>query len=191
LKFAGQLLDEESGLHYNRFRYYDPQACCYLSPDPIGLAGGENTYGYVHNPLGWIDPLGLAACPLANAGKLKPPLAKPGEDLFVGTYSQVRGANIKSGLNPTHTPHHAIQNAVSPTTHARGITINMRKDLHELTWTYKKPFVRGLTNRQYLARDIVDLRTIFRNAGYSKDVVNRQLSELIKQNKALWKAMEL
>ncbi|ANI28423.1 hypothetical protein PL78_01015 [Yersinia entomophaga] len=67
----------------------------------------------------------------------------------------------------------------------------MRKDLHELTWTYKKPFVRGLTNRQYLARDIVDLRTIFRNAGYSKDVVNRQLSELIKQNKALWKAMEL
>ncbi len=191
LGFAGQLLDEESGLSYNRFRYYDPEAGCYLTPDPIGLAGGENPYAYVSNPLDGVDPLGLAACPLANAGKLKPPLAKPGEDLFVGTYSQVRGANIKSGLNPTHTPHHAIQNAVSPTTHARGITINMRKDLHELTWTYKKPFVRGLTNRQYLARDIVDLRTIFRNAGYSKDVVNRQLTELIKQNKALWKAMEL
>ncbi|CNE02222.1 YD repeat-containing protein [Yersinia nurmii] len=62
LKFAGQLLDEESGLHYNRFRYYDPQACCYLSPDPIGLAGGMNTYGYVHNPLSWVDPLGLAGC---------------------------------------------------------------------------------------------------------------------------------
>nr|WP_268872538.1 RHS repeat-associated core domain-containing protein [Yersinia nurmii] len=63
IKFAGQLLDEESELHYNRFRYYDPQACCYLSSDPIGLAGGENTYGYVHNPLGWIEPLGLAPCP--------------------------------------------------------------------------------------------------------------------------------
>ncbi|WP_205582791.1 EndoU domain-containing protein, partial [Yersinia sp. IP36721] len=51
------------GLHYNRFRYYDPQACCYLSPDPIGLMGGYNPYAYVHNPNNWIDPLGLAACP--------------------------------------------------------------------------------------------------------------------------------
>ncbi|ANI28418.1 type IV secretion protein Rhs [Yersinia entomophaga] len=69
LKFAGQLLDEESGLHYNRFRYYDPQACCYLSPDPIGLAGGLNLYAYVPNPLTWIDPLGLATCPpVGNAG---------------------------------------------------------------------------------------------------------------------------
>ncbi|OWF85734.1 hypothetical protein B4914_16750 [Yersinia entomophaga] len=64
LKFAGQLLDEESGLHYNRFRYYDPQACCYLSPDSIGLAGGMNLYAYVKNPLTWIDPLGLAGCNL-------------------------------------------------------------------------------------------------------------------------------
>jgi len=39
--------------------------------------------------------LGLAACRLSNTGKAKPPLAKPGEDLFVGTYSQVHGANIK------------------------------------------------------------------------------------------------
>ncbi|MDE1473217.1 HNH/ENDO VII family nuclease [Xenorhabdus bovienii] len=62
LKFAGQWLDEESGLVYNRFRYYSPVAGCYLSPDPIGLAGGENPYGYVHNPTGWVDPLGLAGC---------------------------------------------------------------------------------------------------------------------------------
>ncbi|MGY6038181.1 RHS repeat-associated core domain-containing protein [Aeromonas sp. AE23HZ002T15] len=54
--------DDESGLCYNRFRYYDPQGACYISPDPIGIWGGENNYGYVHNPLGWIDPLGLSAC---------------------------------------------------------------------------------------------------------------------------------
>ena len=62
LAFAGQQRDDESGLCYNRFRYYDPQGACYISPDPIGIWGGENNYGYVHNPLGWIDPLGLSAC---------------------------------------------------------------------------------------------------------------------------------
>ncbi|WP_162975271.1 RHS repeat-associated core domain-containing protein, partial [Yersinia sp. IP36721] len=51
---------------YNRFRYYDPQACCYLSPDPIGLAGGLNLYSYVPNPLTYIDPLGLAACSVSK-----------------------------------------------------------------------------------------------------------------------------
>ncbi|MCS2147573.1 RHS repeat-associated core domain-containing protein [Scandinavium manionii] len=61
LRFAGQYADEESGLHYNRFRYYDTETGQYLTPDPIGLLGGVNPYGYVHNPLGWIDPLGLAS----------------------------------------------------------------------------------------------------------------------------------
>ena len=62
LKFAGQQLDEESGLFYNRHRYYSPESGCYLTPDPIGLAGGMNPYAYVPNPLTWIDPLGLAGC---------------------------------------------------------------------------------------------------------------------------------
>jgi len=62
IRFQGQWYDEESGLHYNRFRYYDPGTGSYLCPDPIGLTGGTRSYGYVHNPLGWIDPLGLAGC---------------------------------------------------------------------------------------------------------------------------------
>ncbi|MDE9434303.1 RHS repeat domain-containing protein [Xenorhabdus bovienii] len=65
LKFAGQWLDEESGLVYNRFRYYSPVAGQYLTPDPIGLHGGENPYAYVENPTGWVDPLGLAGCGIA------------------------------------------------------------------------------------------------------------------------------
>ncbi|MDE9463414.1 PAAR domain-containing protein [Xenorhabdus bovienii] len=59
-QFAGQWLDDESGLVYNRFRYYSPVAGCYLTPDPIKLAGGENLYAYVPNPTGWVDPLGLS-----------------------------------------------------------------------------------------------------------------------------------
>ncbi|WP_187655746.1 RHS repeat-associated core domain-containing protein, partial [Xenorhabdus sp. PB62.4] len=60
LRFAGQFEDEESGLYYNRFRYYSPETGQYLTPDPIGLKGGLNPYGYVHNPSNWIDPYGLA-----------------------------------------------------------------------------------------------------------------------------------
>ena len=59
LRLPGQYFDEESGLHYNRYRYYDPHCARYISQDPIGLAGGENAYSYVANPISRIDPLGL------------------------------------------------------------------------------------------------------------------------------------
>ena len=59
IRFQGQWHDEESGLYYNRHRYYDPQQGRYISQDPIGLNGGTNLYGYVANPTGMVDPLGL------------------------------------------------------------------------------------------------------------------------------------
>ncbi|WP_447927012.1 RHS repeat-associated core domain-containing protein [Vreelandella sp. EE27] len=59
IRFQGQWQDEESGLYYNRHRYYDPQQGRYVSQDPIGLRGGTNLYGYVANPMGAVDPLGL------------------------------------------------------------------------------------------------------------------------------------
>ncbi|MCA7015034.1 DNA/RNA non-specific endonuclease, partial [Dickeya dadantii] len=68
LAFAGQLRDSESGLCYNRFRYYDPAGGCYVSPDPIGVLGGESNYGYVSNPMSWVDPFGLAKCPTLTHG---------------------------------------------------------------------------------------------------------------------------
>ncbi|TFU50993.1 MULTISPECIES: RHS repeat-associated core domain-containing protein [unclassified Pasteurella] len=63
LLFAGQYYDEESGLAYNRFRYYDPEMACYLNSDPIGLLGGNNPYLYTLNSYDWIDPLGLVGNP--------------------------------------------------------------------------------------------------------------------------------
>lgn len=57
--FPGQWYEEETGLSYNRFRYYDPSAGRYLSPDPQGVLGGLNLYQYVPAPTAWADPFGL------------------------------------------------------------------------------------------------------------------------------------
>ncbi|WP_256593059.1 RHS repeat-associated core domain-containing protein [Pseudomonas sp. 2822-15] len=65
LRFQGQYLDRETGLHFNTFRFYDPDVGRFTTPDPIGLAGGFNLYVYAPNPFTWIDPLGLA-CGLAT-----------------------------------------------------------------------------------------------------------------------------
>jgi len=59
LRFQGQYFDTETGLHYNRFRYYDPDIGRFVSQDPIGLAGGVNNYRYAPSPVNYIDPLGL------------------------------------------------------------------------------------------------------------------------------------
>ncbi|MGZ5051438.1 MAG: RHS repeat-associated core domain-containing protein [Methylobacter sp.] len=60
LRFPGQYYDAETGLHYNMARYYNPRLGRYESSDPIGLAGGVNTYAYVAgDPVNWIDPSGL------------------------------------------------------------------------------------------------------------------------------------
>ena len=64
LRFPGQYEDEETGLYYNRFRYYDCETGQYISPDPIGLLGGLNPYGYASNSLKYIDPLGLSNLPV-------------------------------------------------------------------------------------------------------------------------------
>ncbi|MEY4575796.1 MAG: hypothetical protein RL701_499, partial [Pseudomonadota bacterium] len=61
-RWPGQYEDTETGLYYNRFRYYDPDSGQYVSQDPIGLAGGLALHEYVQDPLSEIDPLGLATC---------------------------------------------------------------------------------------------------------------------------------
>ncbi|MGR5209397.1 RHS repeat-associated core domain-containing protein [Vibrio rotiferianus] len=89
LRYQGQIEDRESGLYYNVNRYYDADSGQYLSPDPIGFAGGLRPQAYVFNPLDWVDPLGLA-----------------GESHdWKGYYSKLSGTTPPSTMNKPHAHH--------------------------------------------------------------------------------------
>ena len=97
--YQGQYYDFETGLCYNRFRYYSPETGAYISQDPIGLAGGNPTlYGYVFDPNSWIDPLGLSG----RGGALHQSIQKQLQDDLeglgknVGTEGQIKLKNDKS-----------------------------------------------------------------------------------------------
>nr|WP_282555285.1 RHS repeat-associated core domain-containing protein [Providencia stuartii] len=109
-RFAGQYEDRETGLYYNRFRYYDKDSGQYISPDPIGLLGGLNPYGYVHCPTGFIDPFGLACCPGKITGdpktlREKINLARSGDisaqaELAYAKYMRDQGHNVHFNTPP-------------------------------------------------------------------------------------------
>jgi hypothetical protein len=117
-----------------------------------------------------------------GGGKNKKCLPGPGEDLHVGPYRRSYLANKLSGLGKTHTAHHVLQAAVGRITRDDGITINIRKELHKLTRTFRKRVQEGQP-RQHLARDIRDLRNILKDAGYDPRLIRQQLRKLIRQNR--------
>jgi RHS repeat-associated protein len=102
--FQGQWRDEESGLHYNRFRYYDPCIGRYISQDPSGLAGGFNSYTYAYNPIYYIDPFGLIAAPASLPDEPGVYIITAGKDSYVGSAgSGQRGMNSRvSRTDHTH-----------------------------------------------------------------------------------------
>nr|WP_264082149.1 RHS repeat-associated core domain-containing protein [Pseudomonas hamedanensis] len=101
LRFQGQYFDAESGLHYNRHRYYDPRLGRYLTPDPVKLAGGLNQYQYVPNPTGWVDPLGLSCTPCPGATQTDGPYSElvPGGGL--GAHEKRGGHFIEKHVGRT------------------------------------------------------------------------------------------
>ncbi|WP_166636024.1 RHS repeat-associated core domain-containing protein [Halothiobacillus neapolitanus] len=81
LRNPGQWQDKESGLYYNDHRYYDPATGRYLSPDPLGLAGGLNAYAYVAaNPIAYTDPYGLMLFAFDGTNNGAPGHLVPGND---------------------------------------------------------------------------------------------------------------
>lgn len=186
--YTGEIYDPATEQYYLRARFYSPATGRFLNEDSY-YGDGLNLYSYCrNNPVRYRDPSGHDCKKEGGSGSTlkinELPLAKPGEDLYVGTYSKSSYWNKKTGLNKTHTPHHAVQDAVSSVSHGKGITINIRKDIHLDTETYGS-LRTGLTNRQHLAADVAELRVLLKEQGYSRSTINAQLNELIKQNKAL------
>lgn len=111
LRLPGQYFDDETGLHYNLFRYYVPECGRFVSQDPIGLAGGINLYQYAPNPLSWIDPLGLCKTDSAKqiAGKITG-YTRHGLNQAIGRNGG-KGVNIKDMLDAVQNPKKIIENA--------------------------------------------------------------------------------
>ncbi|WP_305729406.1 RHS repeat-associated core domain-containing protein, partial [Burkholderia ubonensis] len=108
VRFPGQYHDDETGLHYNWHRYYDPNCGRFISKDPIGLAGGINVFRYAPNPISWIDPLGLTKkkcpCPdrlpneaiVCRGGSCTAEKFRQGSGVTVGANGKLDGVSVNS-----------------------------------------------------------------------------------------------
>jgi len=140
IRFQGQYFDEETGLHYNRHRYYNPDTGQFISQDPIGLLGGINNYQYAPNPLGWIDPYGLCKDDELGASVLS-------EENFLGK-GAYKNAHIIDGdrvfLTPIANPAHGGAPA----------TI---EDLHHEAWMLDKLSQEGLSTLAIYGTAVVNM----------------------------------
>jgi RHS repeat-associated protein len=177
-RYPGQYEDPETGLYYNRFRYYDPEAGRYISQDPIGLLGGLASYAYVHDPIGWLDPWGLT--------KLL-----PGEGL-VGAFQDLLDSG-SPGDNTT--PHHIPSNgymrgrSIPGYTRERGMAINMEHPHPGSGGRHRRTLSNGrlpdlsLAPRDVLAQEVWDVRKIYRQDGLYDGYIRARLQQIIVENK--------
>jgi RHS repeat-associated protein len=188
LRFQGQYFDEESGLHYNRHRYYDPEIGRFISSDPIGLMGGFNTHAYAPNPTGWIDPLGLASCPCDCLKKGN----QEGKGEFRGGS---KGGISRPGIEGHHMPADAVtKNQSDYVGYRSGPAIQMTPEDHAETSSYKnstaaqqyREKVSTMSNRDAMATEIRDVRRVARAAGDPKKY-NTAMQEMLSYSKCIGK----
>ena len=93
LRFQGQWEDEETGLCYNRFRYYDPVVGQYSTIDPLGVVGGASTHAYVKNPHIFVDYYGLT-CNLPHGQRYVYRALARGEDIAQGLHARCCSVDV-------------------------------------------------------------------------------------------------
>ncbi|NPD24340.1 RHS repeat-associated core domain-containing protein [Corallococcus exiguus] len=146
LRYPGQWADAESGLSYNRHRYYAPWAAQYLSPDPLQLFDDPNgAYGYSTNPLQWTDPLGLINVTYDAYDTVRD---RPG-----GVYAEISPSDIGTGSHATYTP--TGFNNAHPDHHERGHLVGRQlggdgtdcRNIAILTSGTNSPLMRDIETR--------------------------------------------
>ncbi|WNJ95105.1 RHS repeat-associated core domain-containing protein [Vibrio ruber] len=148
LRFQGQYYDAETGLHYNRHRYYSPSTGRFITPDPIGLAGGLNNYQYVKNPTGWIDPLGLSQCKgecpgsknSGNSSSPEPEMPQVQKDSLDWDSVVPTKGKYKGQSRPDHVRLHNIDNPNKP---SHGVFYGDGVDITNQAWS--KALQEGLS----------------------------------------------
>ena len=113
LRFPGQYADHETGLHYNRHRYYNPTTARYTTPDPLGLTPAPDPHNYTPNPTRWTDPLGLTPCRAyrgAQSGQSPSMAAQPKE------FRVTAGGEVKDthGVSVFDNPHSVVDRGYVP-----------------------------------------------------------------------------
>ncbi|NMO19480.1 hypothetical protein HPC49_27420 [Pyxidicoccus fallax] len=205
LRLPGHYHDVETGLFYNRFRYYDPALGRYLQSDPLGLAGGLNLYAYPSNPLVHFDALGLMHTNRGNPnhvdGKTPVENVKP---LDVDSYgSQTKRSVVGDQLDNDHIPSFAASRKACEDHLERKLTdVEATKLKNYLTSITEPHAVHSGSSRTYagrntseqIAEDALDLRKaaqkdmaavgdeLARQSGKTKEEVDAAFKTLDKRN---------
>jgi len=179
LRFQGQYFDAETGLHYNTFRYYDPEIGRFITQDPIGLLGGDNLYQYAPNTQSWIDALGLACDKWTVSSHKVNKSSVKGKNLGLDSHHVGQKDLMKDlveGYDPATAPAMLVPR-VGHTVSKEGVGIVSRSRINPNTGL---PFTSA---RDVVARDIKELRRVY------PDIPNTKLQELIKLNKSMYPEM--
>lgn len=175
-RFQGQYEDEETGLYYNRFRYYSPEMGGYISQDPIRLNGSKfSLYAFVSNINFYVDILGLVGG---------------------GSYSDVRGSNIGGQV------HHMPANSINDLSHGEGPSIWMETADHQLTASHGWQGAEGaayratqaeLISQNQMAKaiemDIDDIQGLFGSkydSNIKEMIIYAESKEFISKDEAEW-----
>jgi len=184
LRFQGQYFDEETGLHYNRFRYYDLEIGRFVSQDPIGLFGENNLYQYAPNPVEWVDPFGLAK---NTSGS--------------GAYSAVGGHHIhaKTAFSNLKNYNEVARNMFTigeGWMDANGIDRDdiircQRREFYVLLYTCKNGTNRNNTMRKHSEISVKCLKEIGASHELARSLVAKSLQEfrkmkIVKPNRIPW-----
>jgi RHS repeat-associated protein len=170
-RFQGQYHDMETGLYYNRFRYYSPEEGMYVTAqDPIGLMGGDKLYAYVDNPNAWVDVFGLA--------------------VVVGQVADYKTLVSLSDIGDDLDLHHIPQDKLGHLPKPDGAAVVMPHSEHRQTRTYKgrgsatAAIDKNRAFKDVLKDDLVDLRKI---GGKKYDKSIREIISFYEGNKLLGK----